>query len=369
MPDDVYERLADALTRAGGTVPVVQCEEFNALNQELFTPQEAALAADMPPGLNPVEEIVRETGRPRDEVVSLLEGLADKALVFHQKRDGRDLYKLMPVLPGFFEFQFMKGGTSDRDRRLARLFQDYFNRAWTLTQGVDPAFLKALTPFSRVIPIEQELEGGNVVHPHERVSEYIRNAECISVSTCYCRHHGELLGEPCAKPKENCMAFGPNARFVVDRGYGRLVSRDEALRVLDEAEAAGLVHMSSNTSKYIDFICNCCPCHCGILQSFQKMQMPALGAVSAFRLRIRAEDCVGCGDCVDRCPMEALALEEDVVRVDARRCIGCGVCNSACPEGALAMERIPEAPEPPWDRQALTASVLESIRKASEALG
>jgi len=366
MSEDVYEGLADALTRAGGAVPVLKCEEFTALNRELFSPEEAALAAVMPPGLNPVEEIVRQAGRPRQEVVALLEGLADKALVFHQKRDGRDLYKLMPVLPGFFEFQFMKGGTSDRDRRLARLFQDYFDRAWTLTQGMDPRVLKSLTPFARVIPVEQEIDGGNVVHPHERVSEYIRSADCISISTCYCRHHGELLGEPCAKPKENCMAFGPNARFAADRGYGRLVSRQEALRVLDEAEAAGLVHMSSNTSKYIDFICNCCPCHCGILKSFQKMEMPALGAVSAFRLRISPEDCIGCGDCVERCPMDALGVEGDVVRVDRKRCIGCGVCNSACPVGALTMERIPDAPEPPWDRKALTEAVLESIRKVSE---
>ncbi len=365
MKEDVYEKLADALMQAGGTVPVMKCDEFTALNKELFSPEEAALAAVIPPGLNPVEEIVRQTGRQREEAVSLLESMADKALVFHQKRDGRDHYKLMPVLPGFFEYQFMKGGTSDRDRRLARLFQDYFDRAWTVTQGVAPGVLKGLTPFSRVIAVEKEVTGDNVVHTHEKVSDYIRNAEFISVSTCYCRHHGELLGDPCGKPKENCMAFGPNARFTADRGYGRLISREEALRILDEAEEAGLVHMSSNTSKYIDFICNCCVCHCGILQSFQKMEMPALGAVSGFRVRISREDCVGCEACVDRCPMDALEMDEDVARVDLKRCIGCGVCNSECPEGALTMERIPDAPDPPWDRKALLTAVLDSIRAAT----
>jgi len=369
MSQDVYERLADALTRAGGTVPVMTCDEFTALNRELFSPEEAALAAEMPPGLHPLDEIVRRVGRPREEVLPLLESMADKALVFHQEREGRAHYKLMPVLPGFFEYQFMKGGTSDRDRRLARLFQDYFDRAWTVTRGVDPGLLKGLTPFARVIPVEKEITADNVVHTHEKVSEYIRSADTISVSTCYCRHHGELLGNPCDRPKENCMAFGPNARFTAERGYGRLVTREEALRVLDEAENAGLVHMSSNTSKYIDFICNCCTCHCGILQSFQKMEMPALGAASGFRLKIREEDCVGCEACVERCPMDALRMEGDVARVDAKRCIGCGVCNAACPERALAMERIPDAPDPPWDRKALLASVLDSIQKASGALG
>jgi len=129
------------------------------------------------------------------------------------------------------------------------------------------------------------------------------------------------------------------------------------------------VHMSSNTSKYIDFICNCCPCHCGILQSFLRMDMPALGAASAFRLKIDEETCMGCEACVERCPMDALRMEEDTARVDLKRCIGCGICNSACPEEALSMERIQDADAPPWDRKALTTAVLESIRKASEALG
>jgi ferredoxin len=369
MSRNVYETLAEALTQAGGAVPIIPCDEFTRLVRELFSPAEAALCSAMPPGVNPVETICEHARRPEAEVVPLLESLADKALVFHQKRGGRDHYKLMPVLPGFFEFQFMKGGTTEKDRLLARLFQDYFDRAWKVTQGMDSRVLKALTPFSRVVPVEKEIAGGNTVHPYEKVSAYIGTAEVISVSVCYCRHHGELLGNPCDKPKENCMAFGPNAQFVADRGYGRLVSREEALRILDRAEEAGLVHMSSNTSKYIDFICNCCSCHCGILKSFQEMEMPALGAISGFRLTVSEEDCAGCEACVERCPMNALEMRDNVARVDPRRCIGCGVCNSACPEGALSMDRLLDVPAPPLDRRALTNAVLESIRKASAPKG
>jgi len=367
--NEIFEGLVDNLFNAGGTVPVMRCDELTVLLRELFSLQEADLAARMPPGVNPVEVISQAVDRPEAEIVPLLESMADKGLVFHQKRGDRAHYKLMPVLPGFFEFQFMKGGTTDRDKRLARLFKDYFDRAWSMTEGADPRILKGLTPFSRVIPVEKEVPEFSEIQTHEKVSEYIRNAEFISVSTCYCRHHGELLGEPCDRPKENCMAFGPNAQYAAERGYGRLVSAEEALRILDESEEAGLVHMSSNTSKYIDFICNCCPCHCGILQSFLRMDMPALGAASAFRLKIDEETCMGCEACVERCPMDALRMEEDTARVDLKRCIGCGICNSACPEEALSMERIQDADAPPWDRKALTTAVLESIRKASEALG
>jgi ferredoxin len=162
------------------------------------------------------------------------------------------------------------------------------------------------------------------------------------------------------------MAFGPNAKFAEERGYGRLVSKEEALQVLDDAEKAGLVHMSSNTSKYIDFICNCCPCHCGIMKSLLEMDMPSLGAVSSFRLKIDEEACIGCGDCVERCPMGALEVEDELVRVDLRRCIGCGLCNSACPSEALSMEPREDAPTPPWDHQALDAAIMESIQGVTQ---
>jgi Pyruvate/2-oxoacid:ferredoxin oxidoreductase delta subunit len=361
MGEKAYERLVDALARAGGAVPVVPSDEFTALISELFSSEEADLASNLPTGLNSLTAIGEHVGRPQEQILPILERMADKGLVFHERRNGLDHYKLMAVLPGFFEFQFMKGGTSERDRRLAGLFRDYFQRAWSVAQTVDTRTLRKITPFARVIPVEEEISAGNEVHPYERVAEYIENAEFISVSTCYCRHHGELLGNPCDRPKENCMAFGPNARFVAERGYGRLVSKEEAQRILKDAEETGLVHMSSNTAKYIDFICNCCPCHCGILQSFLNMDMPALGAVSAFRLKIDGDSCSQCEACLEQCPTSALALDEDVVRVDRDRCIGCGLCNSVCTEEVLSMERIEEAPAPPLNRKALSEAILKSL--------
>ena len=367
MTHEVYDSLIDNLMRVGGAVPIYKCDEFSALIQALFSPAEAELAAAMPLGMQTVESISGHVDRPADSIVPLLETMADKGLVFHQVRNRKDHYKLMAVLPGFFEFQFMKGGTTEHDRKMALLFKAYFQKMAELTAGANLELLRKITPFSRVIPVEKEVAGGSEIQPYEIVSEYIRKAEYISVSTCYCRHYGELIGDPCDKPKQNCMAFGPNARFAQERGYGRMVSKEEALRVLDEAEKAGLVHMSSNTSKYIDFICNCCPCHCGIVKSLLATEMPSLGAVSSFRLKIDEETCIGCGDCVERCPMGALEVEEEVARVERGRCIGCGLCNSACPSEALSMERIKDAPAPPWDHTALDTAIMESIQKATEA--
>jgi Fe-S-cluster-containing hydrogenase component 2 len=57
---------------------------------------------------------------------------------------------------------------------------------------------------------------------------------------------------------------------------------------------------------------------------------------------------------VERCQVEAIALDRDVAIVDAERCIGCGVCVTGCPNEAATLERLPEAriTPPPADLEA-----------------
>jgi NAD-dependent dihydropyrimidine dehydrogenase PreA subunit len=78
---------------------------------------------------------------------------------------------------------------------------------------------------------------------------------------------------------------------------------------------------------------------------------------SNFRAVVDPETCAACGDCVDRCPMEAI-LVEDVAVVNQTRCIGCGLCATACPAEAIVLERVAEV-APPTDYQALLTRVGE----------
>ena len=47
--------------------------------------------------------------------------------------------------------------------------------------------------------------------------------------------------------------------------------------------------------------------------------------------------CVGCGQCTDVCPTQAIELKNKTARVDASRCRGCGLCADACPRGAVTL--------------------------------
>jgi ferredoxin len=49
--------------------------------------------------------------------------------------------------------------------------------------------------------------------------------------------------------------------------------------------------------------------------------------------------CVGCGLCVDTCPVEAISLDnENIAVVDAELCVDCGKCVEECPSEAISLD-------------------------------
>ncbi|MDD4162218.1 MAG: 4Fe-4S binding protein [Methanothrix sp.] len=49
--------------------------------------------------------------------------------------------------------------------------------------------------------------------------------------------------------------------------------------------------------------------------------------------------CLGCGDCVERCPIGAIALDKDgLAAIDKEKCTGCLKCAKACPNEAITAE-------------------------------
>ena len=52
-------------------------------------------------------------------------------------------------------------------------------------------------------------------------------------------------------------------------------------------------------------------------------------------INIDKNKCIGCGDCVDVCPVEALSIENEKAVVNDE-CIDCGACVNTCPEEAIS---------------------------------
>lgn len=50
---------------------------------------------------------------------------------------------------------------------------------------------------------------------------------------------------------------------------------------------------------------------------------------------VEPDICIGCGICVQTCPVDAIELQDGKAWIDPEICIACGLCASACPVDAI----------------------------------
>jgi electron transport complex protein RnfB len=336
MPDEVYRQLAQRLDAVPNGFPATESGAELRLLAKIFSPEEAALAGVMRLNFEPAADIAARAGADRDTAYRTLKQMARKGLVYAGKGKGRLAFALMPFIVGFYEQQLPY-----MDAELAALFEQYYQE----TQG--GVIVREAPSVHRVIPVEEAVAVDVEVYPFERASEMLQGAKAWGVRNCICRVQQRLIGAGCEHPIENCLVFAPVEGVFAHDKLTRAITREEALRILREAEEAGLVHTAGNFRDQHFYICNCCTCSCGILRSLAEFGVQHAVAHSDFRATVDAELCIGCGDCVERCQFGALSLPEEVCVVDDSHCVGCGLCASVCPTEALQLARRPRGEAPP----------------------
>jgi ferredoxin len=131
------------------------------------------------------------------------------------------------------------------------------------------------------------------------------------------------------------------------------LTKPEAVALLHRAEEQGLMHsVWTFMTPFIGAICNC-SLEAGCMAMRMTVEHETPNMFKGHHIAVADMDaCVGCAECVERCPFKALTIGPGHKRavVDAERCYGCGVCRSACEYEALALvER--EAPSRTAPRQ------------------
>ncbi len=356
MSEDIYVKLGERLNQNLFQLPLI--EPLLTFLRDVYTEEQAALGAAFPTGAHSLEALAEAMKRDEGDLERLLEGMADEGLIFVEKKeDGSKRYSLAPFVPGVFEFQSMKGEETDKVRKRLRLLREVHEgleeAAGDLFRNPVLANEQLGAPGLRTLAVEQELPGGSEVATWEQISAILDRETSFAVGACACRQEKKLAGTPCRidAPRDACVYFGKAADFMIDRGFAKRKTREELVQLLKMCEEYGLVHNINNFVGDNIVMCNCCGCCCSFLVRMKKYRGLKQVAGSNFLAVVDPGTCTGCGDCLERCQMEALEMEGETAKVTEEYCIGCGNCVSACPSGSLSLERSQEVrpPEKPGE--------------------
>lgn len=344
MNDNPYKNLAERLDALpNGYPPTDDGAELRIL-EYLFTPDEAALAAQLRLTQETPAQLAERIGGDVKTLRDQLKGMARRRLITAGRTDDGLGYGLMPFAVGFYETQ-----VHTINAEFARLFEDYYQKAFGQMLTITPQI-------HRVVPIEQSIQVDMEVRPFESAADIVAQSKAWGVTDCICRKQQALIGQPCDHPVDVCMVFSDRPGTFDGSPAVRALTQDGAMDTLRRAADAGLVHSVSNSRDGNHYICNCCTCSCAVLRGMAELGMANVVARSAFVNQVDEDLCIGCGTCVERCQFDALTLD-GVVVVDKMRCVGCGVCVITCPVDALSMVRRPEneiAPTPATEHEWMT---------------
>ena len=363
VADNVYQKLARHLASLGMGYP--QKEELLEILRENFTPQEAEVALAIPTKTIPFEpapmsKIAPHLNIPQDELEQILSNLAQRGLLYSKRmKDGEMGYALQQFGYGFPQTFFWRGVNTPNAKKMAELVVKYSGK-----EQLKEVYGDTETKAFRYLPATPSFEPeSHAVFPFEMMEEVIKKVKVIALVHCPCRATAQLIGKKrCDHSLENCIKYDELAEYLIDKGIGKEITKQEALEVIRKSEEAGLVHLVDNAREGIKHTCNCCGCCCWSVGTIRRKKIPRDILMATYFLReTDQERCTGCGACIDICPINVIRMEGDFPVVDKEWCIGCGVCAVPCPTSAVKLVRKTDA-LPPKDFKKLHEQILRERR-------
>jgi Pyruvate/2-oxoacid:ferredoxin oxidoreductase delta subunit len=360
VSEDIYKKLAKHLSALGMGYP--EKEVLLEILKENFTPLEADVALAIPTKVIPLEPapvsaILPNVKLSEQELESTLSNLAQRGLLFSKKlKNGEMGYALQQFGYGFPQTFFWRGVNSPNAKKMAELIAKYSGK-----DQLYEAYGETNTKAFRYVPATLSFDPeSHAVFPFEMMEELIQKVRVIGLVHCPCRATAQLIGKKrCDHPLDVCIKYDDLAEYVIDKGIGKEITKEEALQILKKSEEAGLVHLVDNAREGIKHTCNCCGCCCWSVGTIRRKKIPRDVLMATYFLRETDEEkCSGCGQCVDICPVQVIKMEGDFPVIDKEWCIGCGVCAAPCPTSAVRLVRKSDA-VPPKDFKELHTQILK----------
>lgn len=357
MSSDVYRRLQEHFDGFPMRFPATESGVEIRVLKHLFTPEEAEIALALNCGypgafdtyeaLEVIYDRIKHHGYSIDEVEKLLDSMAAKGSIMGYTLDGSKIYANALLVVGIYEFQVNK---------LTKEFQQDLDQYWKEAWGPVNSSIRQL----RIIPVGIEIERATPIALYDDIkAQFEQSPGPFTIVNCICRQSNDLRNHPCeiTDRREVCMGVGELAGLYNEQGWGREITKDEALAYLKQNEEEGLIFQVSNSQEFV-FVCSCCSCCCSGIAGLKHLEDPANYTSSNYHALIDMDACSGCGNCVERCQMDAITLEDGLAILIQKRCIGCGSCIVGCPENAISLVAKDEPDIPPET----TSDLFQEIR-------
>ena len=331
---DVYVQLIQELNYPNRT-----SDYLIRILKKMATVNDAKLLLALPAAS---DVLAARTGLSEDKVQERIQELTEKGLVVPSREGPR-------FVSSVTQFHDANLSSSKKwvDTELLDLWKEFYEIEWF------PAMANVTwdqyVQYVRVVPAWAAVQKSPQLSPEdlppeENLRDLVKSAEFIAVVPCTCRRSMRR----CQADLDNCIQFNRGAQYAIDRGAGRRISVEEAMKIFEESEKAGLVHTwPFAASKHLNEICNCCIDCCGIFDAGLKYDnLTAVLQKSHLRAKVDTDLCNGCQDCVERCFFGAIEMKSHPkdkrlkAEVDEEKCFGCGVCVLGCPVDAITMRRV-----------------------------
>lgn len=336
-----YDRLADALDALPCGFPRMPSGVEIRLLKKAFTAEEAELAGHMSRKYETASEVAGRVGMPDTKVKDILDGLLSRRLIRQRVSNGREEYRLGPFMVGWWEAMMEQ---VPNDREFAELTQQY------MREGGGDRIMSPRPGILGVVPARGSLKP-ELLQPYDDIDAHFARYERFYVQDCVCRIEQNLMGSHCERPVNRCAFVGLPPQMPLSE---HVLDREQAIKLFDELEEQGHVHLGfygfTSTAESPQFVgsCNCCGDCCGILRAVNDLGLKEGPQRSNYRAVLKVENCIACGDCIERCQVHAITQDEQGIAVINReRCIGCGLCVIRCPGDAI--ELVPVSKEEWFD--------------------
>jgi ferredoxin len=361
-PEDLpYRKLQQHLDRQPvGFPPSADGADIRLL-KHVFSPEEAAIATCLSHEPQTVEEIFDQAIHmvsSMDTLKKRLTAMVKKGGIEFYQKNNQNVYANVPLVVGIYELQV--------NRLTPEFIRDF--KAYTSEKRFGISFLGTGRSQMRTIPVNKSIAPDLPAAEYDQILCLLEKADPpFVVLPCICRKKKALQGMPCKQTRreETCMAMGSIAQTLIKMELGRQITKAELMEVINRNQEEGLVLQPSNTRK-IEFLCSCCGCCCSMLSLHKELPLPLDFWETGFRAELSTDSCAGCGQCADKCPVQALSFLELANEqkkkarpfIDPDRCIGCGQCVAVCRPGALSLIPRPWQIPPPINRKTLNAELL-----------